>query len=541
MAAIITYGGNSMAGLQPLVSISTQNPIGGEQGTQRIKLEGIIPCGDSSSISDISNIVAQNFEELLIEDTEGGEVASWQCAKVIGYSVGGGSEVLGTPYSIEFEAYDSLTSLATNHGVTDVVSDSSYSSNGSNPTATVTISCRGIKVCDEDGGGDLTDPFTNARKYIESQGVTLPSQGEDGVVGQTNYFVDTDSDPDDGTNTSAGNCTNASISFDRVRATYSMTKTFDLGVGSEITTTTNWDAKEGESTSINGRIKGYGDPGASLSAALGVVGGSIRNNVSIDHDAIWGETSISSNGGATGESGTAPLGLTGEDAIQVDYNVTATESASDGLISVTCSIYPTFLSDVRPQWKHIKKKMEAAGTFTYATEAFDLLVGEDYAGRPLKADPVSSSESINPATLTYSKSDTYNTRSQIYAGGKNPSSSFTYRAAVPKISEIQGSNTVEIDLGYNTLASFSASASATCGAGISAEDMFPLYTQVRGNNTCATTTSATSTTSNQGDSSSNYSETTTFDSAHAAVARNDDGTYELQDLVPYGIDEGGDE
>ena len=53
--------------------------------------------------------------------------------------------------------------------------------------------------------------------------------------------------------------------------------------------------KEGESTSINGRIKGYGDPGASLSAALGVVGGSISNNVSIDHDAIWGETSISSN------------------------------------------------------------------------------------------------------------------------------------------------------------------------------------------------------------------------------------------------------
>ena len=131
----------------------------------------------------------------------------------------------------------------------------------------------------------LTDPFTNARKYIESQGVTLPSEGENGVVGQTNYFVDIDSDPDDGTSTSAGNCTNASISFDRVRATYSMTKTFDLGVGSEITTTTNWDAKEGESTSINGRIKGYGDPGASLSAALGVVGGSISNNVSIDHDA----------------------------------------------------------------------------------------------------------------------------------------------------------------------------------------------------------------------------------------------------------------
>ena len=104
MAAIITYGGNSMAGLQPLVSISTQNPIGGEQGTQRIKLEGIIPCGDSSSISDISNIVAQNFQELSIEDTEGGEVASWQCAKVIGYSVGGGSEVLGTPYSIELRS-----------------------------------------------------------------------------------------------------------------------------------------------------------------------------------------------------------------------------------------------------------------------------------------------------------------------------------------------------------------------------------------------------------------------------------------------------
>ena len=181
MPAQITFDGATMAGLQPLVGISSQNPEAGIQPTQRIKLEGIIPCGDAGSLTNIQTIVSQNYKELKITDTASGEVATWECAKLIGYSIGGGSEVLGTPYSIEFEAWDDLDSIAQAHGVTDIVSESSYDSNDTNPTCTVTLSCRGIRVCN-DSGTDLSDAFKNAKDYIESQAVIVPSEADNGVV-----------------------------------------------------------------------------------------------------------------------------------------------------------------------------------------------------------------------------------------------------------------------------------------------------------------------------------------------------------------------
>jgi hypothetical protein len=479
---LVTYDGISFPQGDPIVSLgksfieSAGTP---DAGVDSITLEGVFDKCDTGiqPAAFLDSTFDKDFKELVVDGT------TWDCARVTSMSYGGDSEYSYIPYTVELEAYSSLSSFTQANKVIDASSSFSYQQGKDGITElTHSVSAKGIKTSATD------DPFNNARDFCESLkdvgGGRAAGAGGGNVAGQNPvggagapqpFFSNIGT-----TNTMLYN---TSQSFDRIAGTYSIECQYRIGNPASYTTSISTELKK-KTTQIQGEIFAAGGVTGALNLYKSVAGGyPNKTDENVTQDALWGSVSFSFS-----------VPSNNEPRVLIDLQGSVNEGSDSSLVSaqVTIGGVPT-AGDVT--FKELQNAVDGASPFAYADELYKLWADEnkDEPGfRTLKSEAISESTASSVSAMQYSKTYTYNNRGDKYSNGTQGTSNFSVKGSVPVIAEQAGpGGFIYTSVGYYTLADYRANVTSNCGSA-GGTSIFPQYVTVNPNNVSASSSTISS-------------------------------------------------
>ena len=479
---LVTYNGISFPQGDPMVSLgksfieSAGTP---DAGVDSITLEGVFDkCGTGiQPAAFLNDTFNEDFKTLIVDGT------TWDCARVTSMSYGGESEFSYIPYTVELEAYSSLSSFTQANKVIDASSTFSYQQGKDGITElTHSVSAKGIKTSAAD------DPFNNARDFCES----LKDQGAGRAVGAGGGNVGGQSPVGGGgapqpffSNIGTTNriLYNTNESFDRIAGTYSIECQYRIGNPASYTTSISTELKK-KTTQIQGDIFAAGGVEDALALYKSIANGyPNKTDENITQDALWGGVNFSFS-----------IPSNNEPRVLIDYQGDVSEGSDSSLVSARVTVGGIVTAgDV--DFEELKAAIDGASSFTYANELYRLWANTNVnepGFRPLKSEALSESTVSNKAQMQYSKTYTYNNRGNKYSDGTQGTSNFSVKGSVPVIAEQAGASSfMYTSVGYYSLADYTANVTSNCGSA-NGSNIFDVYVAVNTGNVGATSINSTS-------------------------------------------------
>lgn len=514
---LVTYNGISFPQGDPIVSLgksfieSAGTP---DAGVDSITLEGVFDKCETGTqpATFLNNTFNEDFKTLIVDGT------TWDCARVTSMSYGGDSEFSYIPYTVELEAYSSLSSFTQANKVVDASNTFSYQQGKDGITElTHSVSAKGIKTTSTD------DPFNNARDFCESlkdHGAgRAAGAGGGNVGGQTPVGGEGAPQPffsNIGTTNTI--LYNTSESFDRIAGTYSIECQYRIGNPASYTTSISTELKK-KTTQVQGDIFAAGGVDEALDLYKSIANGyPNKTDENITQDALWGGVSFSFS-----------VPSNNEPRVLIDLQGDVSEGNDSSLVSVRVTVGGKVTAgDV--DFAELKAAVDGASAFAYADKLYKLWADTNVSEpgfRNLKSEALSESTVSNAAQMQYSKTYAYNNRGDKYSDGTQGTSSFSVKGSVPVIAEQAGlQGFVYTSVGYYSLAEYAANVASNCGAA-NGSTIFDQYVSVNTGNVNATTINSSS---NQHGKSNNWTEQRKYDAAKTLTSLDDPAVIETLDL-----------